>query len=182
MLTTNLLPPSAQKAVRLEEMRRIIQFFASGVAFIIAMGIVIAAAPYPSNIVVLQELKRSWALDEEASMRLGVNGIMARIETINRVLEALKANVSLSSRASRVSDEIFSRTGPGVEIQQLSVRDGEDIAMRGLAATRHDLLAFEKKLRESELFQDISSPLKNIIKETNITFDLQARLKPEFSL
>lgn len=181
MLTTNLLPPQSQKAVRLEEVRRIIRFFAIGIAFILAFGLLILAPSYFLNIAVRQELERSLALEKEASARLGVGDLTARISATSRVFRSLKENVSLSVRASRVSDEIFNRAGSGIEIKQLSIRAG-DVVMRGRAAARRDLLDFEKRLRESEMIQDISSPLKNIIKETDITFDIQVRLKPKFNL
>src|SRR3989338_3926269 len=142
LLTTNLLPPSSQKAVRLEEARRIIQFFAGGIAFIIAVGLVFLVAPYLLNVLVRQELERSRALEEEASARLEVNGTTARIKATARIFDSLKKNISVSTRASRVSDEIFSRAGSGIEIQQLAVRSGENITLKGFAATRRALLEF----------------------------------------
>lgn len=175
MLTTNLLPPSAQKAVFLEETRRIVRFFAGGIMVVIAVGLVLLVPPYFLNVAVRQELERSLALEEDASTKAGVDDLTARMAATNNAIDSLKKNVSGSSLASRISDEIFSSAGPEIGIQQLTVRSNGDITMHGFAVTRSDLLGFEKKLRESEHIKDVSSPLRNIIKETDIEFDIQCR-------
>lgn len=182
MLTTNLLPQNEQKNVRLEEVRRTVLFYGISLALILGAGFILLIPSYFLTFADQQELKRSLSIEEEAAQKLNIQALTESIRTAQVVLSSLHDFSATPSRASRIIKEIHQHTGTAITIQRIGVSTDGTLDLQGTAATRRELLAFEEALRSSKLFQDISSPLSNIIKETNISFNIRGRLQPDYSL
>ncbi|PIP33410.1 hypothetical protein COX69_02860 [Candidatus Falkowbacteria bacterium CG_4_10_14_0_2_um_filter_48_10] len=65
----------------------------------------------------------------------------------------------------------------GVKFTQITInKTNNEAIFKGLSARRDDLLAFKKKLEESNSFQDIVLPINNLLLKENIIFDIKARI------
>lgn len=55
-------------------------------------------------------------------------------------------------------------------------RNSRGIIIRGVAITREDLLKFTKSLEESGLFENIESPISNLLTKSDLSFELNMKI------
>ncbi len=180
MLTTNLLPAREKKEIRLEESRRVI-ILLSG--FLVANFIAASLLLFPSYLPLVIErrgLEDSLRLEETAALNLGVKEKIASMQRVVSVVNAVRSYAAESSRPSTLLQSFLENSGQGISISFLSINKNGEFTLIGRAATRRDLLGFEGRLREGKKIEDLSSPLSNIVRETNISFSLQGKLKSMF--
>lgn len=179
MLHTNLLPESEKLVVSYEWWQRIIHFFGFMGLCILAVGIILLAPAYLPSYVGRKELERLLVLEESARDTDSI-----RIKAEATALRAMVASVQEFSehrpKATQLFDVILNRQ-PGIEVSGMTIDVGT-VSITGHADARRNLLAFEQHLKDTGMFTAISSPLSNIIRETNITFTLQALLIKDFEL
>lgn len=121
-------------------------------------------------------MERAAKIEEEGGRRLRVSKTASNARNIKNIMFSVKNSVSLPAEISKLFNSIFSK-GTGIIINEMIIQKKENLIINGMASTRKSLLEFEKKLRDSSHIQNLSSPLSNIIKETNINFTLQGKLK-----
>lgn len=182
MLTTNLLPANSRRALWFEEVRQIIIFFAAGTIIILLIASSLLLPSYLPLFLERKELERKFMLEEEALQRLKVQETIVKIRSVKAAIVSLKNFVNTSGRASAILTSLLGKAGQNITITIATVRSSSEVSFRGIARTRQDLLSFEAALRNSGRFQDIASPLSNIIQETNISFVIEGKLKPAFGL
>lgn len=181
MLTINLLPPVSQDLARREQWFRVVRIAASAAAGIFFLGFVFLLPSYFPIFLRHRDLSRSLALEKEAVEKLHISETVAAIRTAQRELMLLQKFIAIPPRASDSMAAVMGVRGEGIAITSLTLK-GESIHLAGTAATRRFLLEFEKQLRESGRFQEVIIPLSNIVRETNISFSITAKLKPAFAL
>ncbi len=182
MLTINLLPPEERKFVRYKEMRRIILFFAGGLVAVFVIGSVLISPSFLPLYLERRELERSLRLEEEAGRALKVNETFERIRRLESVISRVRNFARTPPRASEILEELSVLAGSSITLDNVTIKKGGETILTGMAPGRRDLLQFEKNLRDSDKFQEISSPLSNIVRETNVNFTLQGKLKPAYGL
>lgn len=181
MLTANLLPKEEREAAVYRSLGRMSLFFAVCFIAIFALGSILLLPSYLPLLLSLKERTRTLAVEEEATHRLKVPAIRQEIEEVRRFTGALRSFLEPVPRASTLLEEFFRRS-KNITIQALTIEKTGAISLQGRAATRRDLLEFEKSLRESEILQELSLPLSQIVHEANISFTLIGKLKPEKAL
>lgn len=182
MLTTNLLPPQEKKAIWLEETRRLILFFLGLAAAGLLMLSALLLPSYLPLVIQRRGLEESLFLEEQAARRFQVRETLVGLEEILDKTNVIKSQATAPSRASDLLEQFLASAGPNITIAFFGVKSGGEVVLNGQAAGRRDLLQFEKTLRESSWFEDISSPLSNIIRETDINFSIRGRLKSVYRL
>lgn len=182
MLTINLLPSEEKKFVKLEETRRIILFFMGGLVIMFVIGSVFLSPSFLPLYLERKELERSLRLEEEARAALKVDEVFGRIRRFESAISSVRNFARVSPRASEILEELLAYAGSSILLDNVTVKKGGETILTGRAVARRDLLQFEKNLRDSGKFQEISSPLSNIVRETNINFTLQGKLKPAYGL
>ena len=98
------------------------------------------------------------------------------MRSISELVGSLKGAFQDDAAASSLIDSLFVAAG-SLSLETIIVRPDGMLNISGRAATRRDLLDFEKRLRELNLFQDVLFPLTNIVQQRDIHFSVQARLK-----
>lgn len=181
MLNINLLPAEEKRLVWFEESRRIVLFFALGIAAIFATSSILLLPSFLAFYLEKQELGRSIQLEEEASRRLKVSDILTASRKINLAIASIKEFSSDSSKADSLLENMLG-SADSVVLANIGIKKTGDVILSGIAPARLDLLNFEKKLRSSGIFQEIYFPLSNIIREVNINFIMQGKLNPKFGL
>lgn len=182
MLTINLLPLSERSRVRAEELSRMVRFFGSVLMLSFIVAAVFLSPSFLPMIFEERELERSLALLEERAENTKSREITANARSVSKTLSevgsAFERRARVSSIFSMFSDELPS----GIEVLNLTVKENGEVVVSGRAATRREILQFEDVLRKSGRFESLITPLSNIIRNTDIPFTIQGKLKPEFRL
>ncbi len=181
MLTTNLLPEQEKKAIWLEESRRLILFFTG---FVVVELVIVSFLLLPAYLPLVMQrrgLEESLRLEEEAAEHFQVKKTLVALRETVAEINLLKAQTLAPAKASEILDQFLS-SGSGITIAFFGIKSDGEVVLNGTAAARKDLLQFEKTLRESNKFEDITSPLSNIIRENNINFSIRGKLKSLYRL
>ena len=181
MFHANLLPDEEKKIVTLEQWLRVITFFGVAINGILVIGITMLAPAYLPLYFQNRELERAFSIQQQAARQVNAEQIVRSAAHIQAVIASLHQATDRPSGALAIFD-LFAAPPSGVVITAFSVDKGATVSLVGNATTRNNLLMFEQNLRDSSRFQDITSPLTNIIQETNITFTFKATLKPGYAL
>lgn len=182
MLSANLLPPEQKIILAYERADRVIRFFAIAlVLFFIVHTILILPAFLPQYSI-KDELARSYALEKAAFQKIRARETEEKIQTFSRTLEDINTHIAESDKASALLAMFFRFAETGVALSTLDIKNDGIVFISGTASTRRNLLAFEKEMRESERFLEISSPLSNIVEETNAQFTIRGTLKEQHRL
>jgi hypothetical protein len=177
VLTTNLLPPLEEKAIEFEKMRRIVNYFALILSCALLLATVFLLSAFLPVFFEEQELERSLTIEKQASEKLKVAETLNRARALKGILSSIQEYL-LHPSAYALFKEFRDYAGSGISISTLSIKKDGSVIVSGTAELRRDLLQFEKKLRDSGRFQEISSPLSNLIRESKINFTIQGKLKP----
>lgn len=177
MLDTNLLPPEARKALWYEEQRKLVVFFVILMSGIFLAGFALIVPSYASIEAEESGLNDRLRFEEGVTEKLLVNQSVARIIGVKSEISKVRGYFENSGAGSEFLTDFLGRAGGGILVSYLSVAKDGVVTIQGRAATRRDLLAFEKQLRESSLLQDISFPLSSIVRDKDIDFSIQGKLK-----
>lgn len=180
MLSTNLLLEEEKKAVILEKSLRVIKFFGISISGTLIIGITLLAPSYLPFYFQNHELTYQLSVRQEAVKKIDGTKIISDALQLKGAITSLRQN---ANNANIALDMLNLLTAPqaGIVVTDFTIQNA-DVTISGHADMRNDLLAFEQRLRDSSRFQDIASPLANIIQETNIKFSFKATLKTQFAL
>lgn len=181
MLTVNLLPPEEKKIIWTEETRRLVLFFAIISGSLLALGSILLLPSLLPLFFEKQVVNQNLTSIEESATNLKVEKVLAEGRRQKEIISSLKKLISSAPKASPLLEKILKTPAPGVNISYLTISK-KGTVLTGTATTRRNLLNFEKTLRDSGIFQGISSPLSSIIRETNLDFSIQGELKPPYGL
>lgn len=181
MLHTNLLPEQEKKAIILDQWLRIITFFSSALSITLIIGITLLAPSYIPLYFLNRELNYSLFIQQETAKKIDQKSIVSDASNIKAVIVSLHQTTDIPSGALEIFD-LLATTQSGIIVSGFTVDKDGRVGITGNATTRSNLLAFEQRLRDSSHFQDIASPLSNIIQETNINFNFKGTLKPNVAL
>lgn len=182
MLSTNLLPPQQKNIIWFEEMRRYVRFFAIAAALIFVAASALLSPSYLPIIITTRDFERRFSMEEETARTLQSAETIGEAKQLKRRLQSLKERFSAPPKASPLLSQFLGELPSGIIVSSFALKKDGEVSMRGEAETRRGLLEFEQILRESEKFEAISSPLSNIIRETDINFFIQGKLKIRFRL
>ena len=182
MLNTNLLPAQEKKNFVYEQWRRLILVLGGALAVGLAIGIVFVTPSYLPLFFQQRELERRLEIEQSAYQALRPRETEEQAKTIDLRVRKLKNAGAKPPAASRIFKTLLSGTASGITISSFSVEKNRNLALAGQASTRQDLLNFEQTLRASGRFEEIASPLSDIIQERAINFSMRGRAKPEYGL
>jgi len=103
----------------------------------------------------------------------------APIRELGRVAGLLDAlNVKLDTEPmTELLDNIVLVRPPGIEIASITFeRSPLSFSLRGTASTRDALVAYKRALEDLERVTEVSSPISDLAKSTNLEFTLSVRL------
>lgn len=182
MLTTNLLPIEEKKLVRFEQDRRLVKFFGISATTIALVGAILLLPSYVLLLSYHKNLEQTLELGEAAAEKLQASELLAAAHTRETMIKDARAYLMRPPRAFALLDSFTPSDAPGVSVNSFMVQSGNMILINGFAASRHDLLNFEKKIRDANILQNLSFPVSNIVRSKDINFTMQGKLKPEHGL
>ncbi|MBI3273656.1 MAG: hypothetical protein HYZ69_00775 [Candidatus Colwellbacteria bacterium] len=182
MLSANLLPPEQKTIVMRELTGRTIRFFAAVFVFVFFLHTIFILPFFFSTYFIKNVLERSLALEQGAAEKLRVPKIAEEALGLKNMLKKIFTHAAESDKASLSFKKFFEFAETGVTLSTVHIEQNGTIFLTGTASTRRNLLLFEKELRQSGRFLEISSPLSNIIEETNAQFTIRGILKELYRL
>ena len=179
MLSTNLLPFQEKKALQYEDARRIILLFAVSLVGILLIGIILLFPSYISHMLERRELEYRLAVVDEAVNKLEVQRTLTRVASTKSALTMIQ-NFALISGRLPAFLHFFAAEKSGIRITTISAHRDATVTITGSANTRSNLLDFEKSLRDANMFQELHSPISNILREVNINFTFEGTLREHY--
>ncbi|MDP3958351.1 MAG: hypothetical protein Q8Q36_02725 [bacterium] len=173
----NLLPDSAKEAARAEYRRRLA--VSSLVLFLTASFFVFLflAPSYLLAYVKLASLEERRALFRKSIEEATAVKELALLEAELSVLRPKEAAPPVAA----LIEAVVKDKGPSVRLRQFSYeRRGKTAKfdVSGSAATRASLIAFVDRLKKREEFEDVFSPVSNLVRDKDVEFTVQISLTP----
>ncbi len=181
MLDANLIPEEQKKIIASEQWLRVMRFFGIGATAILIIGIALLAPSYLPLYFQSRELERGLNMRQVAGKKINADEILAVVSNVQSIISSLRQSAANPAGALGIFD-LLTVNQQGIDISAFNIDQLGNLSITGHANTRANLLAFEQRLRDSSRFQDITSPLANMIQETDITFNFKGALKPIYML
>lgn len=182
MSSINLLPEQEKKRFSREEVLKIARFFSSAGTAVFIFAAILMLPSYFYLTFGASEFARALKIEEDAYRSLGVEEKLRQIKDVRVKLGVIRDYAASAPSASALIEKFLESDGNGIAIANLIIRKDGSASIGGTAETRRDLLNFEKKLRDANIFRELNFPISNIIREADINFSLQGKLNPEHSL
>ena len=172
--TLNLLPPKDQAHVGYERMGRFFFLFHGIIATLVLIGIILLLPSY-FFIYFQHAAVQKQIMAEEEYLKLKNNeGVEHAIQETNKKIRAV-AGAGFSKHPS-VTPLVFSiveQAGDSISLGLFSYHAEEKkIEIRGVAATRDELLTFVNRLKNNPGFTSVDSPVTNILKDRENKFTI----------
>lgn len=139
------------------------------------MGIFLAALFYSSNLILKSYYKKltqqsNLIISDSRAGNSQAKEMSGRLDYIDGLQkEFITWSFALEEISKRTNDEII--------FYSISFNKKEKQAiLRGLAKSRNGLIAIKEELEASEIFANINFPIKNILEQSNISFEIKANL------
>lgn len=178
MLTTNLLPENDKKTISLVKTARLMRVIAFAMASLLIANAVFLLPTFLPLLFERRELRRELVTGKEAREKFQTNTRFQEMKKLSGAVKEIRSYISHPQYASRILDAIADHGIAGIFVETVTVSEAGAVSITGRAATRKALIDFEEKFKASEYMENISSPLSNIIRESNISFTMQGNLKP----
>ena len=177
MITLNFTSPEQRDANQFQKNYRIIQ---SVMIVSVITLVIISAVLFISQIILQEKLDTITAdtleimeqVEDERSLNLsetvqGFNSLLGNVSKIQTEYSAW----------SNILIEISGSTTNGVIINSINLqKSNSSFQFSGIADTRDSLLAFKTNLEQSPFFNNIESPISNLLTKENISFSLTGEI------
>lgn len=179
----SLLTENYQKEFRREKNQRLLLSLAMLLATSIVIGIVFMLPTYFSLIFTKDDVLRLLKASEEVFVRKEFKSLEDKITAVNNLINLYEANEKRRFSYSPILASITKNTSSLIELKNVALRRGDDgaftIILEGEAAQRTTLLGYIAKLGKVSEFEDVRSPITNLLKESNANFVLNIKIKPD---
>lgn len=170
----NLLPPQKKKELLKSLILAHFQLMCF-VCLVVAVGLV------GTLVLVRGQVKRNFNDVQAAAAGMHTEktaDITEQIKQINLYLKDIKDLQNKHISWTDVVDNIMALVPPKVRLESLTMEEGGQIRLTGMAATRDDALTMLKSLRETAYLTDVVSPLSNILQKENVNFEFTMKFVP----
>lgn len=142
------------------------------IAFVLLLPTIFLAAFQKSEAV------RAVALENENQKHINLAADAEALESAGRLAGAVLGADANKFSPYLLFESIIRDAPPALRFDALQIRsDEKKIVIRGFAPTRSSLLVFIANLEKNPLIAGASSPVANLVKETDITFSISAAMR-----
>ncbi|MBI4708839.1 MAG: PilN domain-containing protein [Candidatus Portnoybacteria bacterium] len=176
MIYLNLLPPEEKVNIsRGLALRRGIAF-GSFFLFLIFIFLVLLASIWFYLFIQAQSIENIIKKNEPSQENKTLLEFKKEVGELNLGLQNAVQIEGQIKRYSSMIEELASLASGGIKFKELSF-DENKVSLAGLALTRAELLAFKEALEKSSNFENVESPLSNLLKQNNIDFSFVFKIK-----
>ena len=173
MIRINLLPPQRKKEINLDKMNRWLIFFGSGLLILILIFVLLALNSYFYLLITLSSQQKLIDRSQGGSELQEVNQLEEEINQANQKIDQIYNLQSQFIHWTPVIEELIDLTPSGIYFTNFSYQQtANQVQLSGHAKKREDLLQLKKSIESSQYFQEIESPLTNLLKQEDIDFNL----------
>ena len=175
----NLLPPEDQTTIGHERLRRYVVVCCGGIAVLLSMGIILLLPTYFFLYFQNRGIVELLTARLETSKSAQAEETELRVTEVNETLRRLQTDYALRESALTSNMQTLFREAPaGITLLTFSYeKETSRISLRGTATTRNDLLQFISAIRNHPLFEQVESPVENILQDRDVSFTLSFSVK-----
>ncbi len=174
----NLLPISEREKVHSDLFKKQINTFGLFIALIFFGSSIFILNTYAFLKIQTRELKQSLNLEEVKTETQEVKTLEVEIKNLNARLSAYQKFRIEKQPALNVFLKIKDAVPPGANLNALLYDAGaRKIILSGIASSRDDVVLMESRLKDSNFFENLESPLSNFLDKTNSKFNFTFYLK-----
>lgn len=180
MIKLNLLPPTEKKYYQIETIRRFVVFLSIGLFVILLLFIGLLIFNYLFISFQLEPTMRQLEIEKATEKARKVEEFEKQIKETNRKITLLTNIKKEAAPISPVLDKLTaSSAGKNSYLKTFSIdRRTNAIKIEGFSSTRDQVIKIQDNLKNDSSFSDINAPYSNFLKQTNIDFTFDFKLKP----
>lgn len=175
MLNLNLLSPSERANIAYEFRARAVMSVGAVLSLVCAVAIILLL---PTLFLVefqKSEAVRAVALETASQAKLKLDVDVAALDASERLARAVVRHETDQKTLTPLFEAVIRGTPPAIRLDSIQFRAGSrEFALKGFAPTRSSLLEFLSALDRDPLIAKTSSPVSNLIKETEVEFSFTA--------
>lgn len=173
MLHLNLLPPEEKENLRYAMQSRALVAVAGVSLAAIAVFIVLLLPAFFRISLQTADVLRALRIETEAQERTGIAAEIARIRAANHLAEAVLQERAGQRAVAPLIEAALGAVPPAVSLSRLRFKaEARELTMEGLSSSRAMLLSFINDLKGLPAVAGVSSPITNLIRETDIRFTI----------
>lgn len=175
-ITINLLPPEKKK--ELKGLRVVGVIFKIGVSAMIALVVLFVFLLFCVEAILIQKRAFDKEIDQFVSMKhyQEVKKSQEDIKQYNNQAQQIKRGFSNKENYWELINEINGVMPDDIFLKRMLIAEGT-LRFSGFALHRETLLVLDGRLKESERFSDVESPISNIVANENIEFEFNMKIK-----
>jgi len=170
MIKLNLLPPQEKELLRLAQIQRWIILYGSAILLSSLIFIFLLSVIWFSLFIELKSLDASLSIAKQSSQGQDLKAQQGLVEELNAQIERISRFQKTHKTYSAILISLANMLPSDVKIIGLTINKQNKMSINGFAQRREGVLALQKSLKNSAIFTDVSGPLSNLTKQTNINF------------
>lgn len=171
MIKLNLLPPKEKEEAKLADFIRWLIFFATPISIFLIIFILLLVGTFFSLFVMTRAQEEAIKIRESDSKMQELFQTEERIAEINQILDQVYNKQKETISWTLILEEMSKIMPNGAYLTNFSYnKNNNTISLIGWADERKDVLSVEKLLEENPLFEQVNSPLSNLLKQREINF------------
>jgi Tfp pilus assembly protein PilN len=174
----NLLPPKLKNEYQTYLNHRFMIFFGSSATFVLLVFIILLGATFAFLEIQTIALEQQIEVLEASEQNRRFSELH---ESLSELIQQYRSADMLDDKilpTHPVLEEVVSLVPAGIYLNNLNFnRERKEILISGFAPQREQVIEFEAGFNDSEIFEKVVSPLANLIKETDITFNFTIILR-----
>jgi hypothetical protein len=173
---TNILPQEYKRSIKKEYRLRLLTTSMVLLGFLVLGSAVLLIPSYLMSNAVEKTLEGEIVSAESSGASSERTTITEPLYRTKRELEYLALEGRSRSFEETVRT-IVSIAPAGVSITRIALEEGDAaVRLSGIAATRGDLLLFNDRIEEEEVFSDVELPVSSLAKGVDISFSMELSL------
>lgn len=180
MIKLNLLPPVEKKYYQIETVRRFVVFLSIGLFIISLIFIGLLVFNYLFVSFQLEPIAQQLEIEKATEKAKKVEEFEKQIKETNRKITLITTIKKEAAPISPIIDKIvISSIGKDSYLKTFSIdRRAGTAKIEGFSSTRNQVIKIQDSLKNESTLSDINAPYSNFLKQTNIDFIFDFKLKP----
>ncbi|MBI4262088.1 PilN domain-containing protein [Candidatus Uhrbacteria bacterium] len=176
MILLNILPPKKRIEYELVQSARfLVGFFEVLLAITGAVALILVIARTSLRNRVEQIVQPPRAADAI------VTTLEGQVQSFNTLVRTIDTVSERSFPWSLIVEDLVTRVPNTIHLSALAMEQDKKLTIRGIAATRNDLLEFKNRLEQSPWVGALEFPNTNLLTPVSVPFEIRATVRPEFT-
>ena len=179
----SLITPVYEKNVRNEKIRRLVLVFFALLILVSIIGAIFMLPSYFYAAFSIDQVLRRLKSSEEVLLKRNFKVIEEKIGSINETIYIFEKNESRRRELAPLLIKIANTTPQSITLKLLKLEMDKNgsarLTINGRAERREDFLSYVEKLKELPEAEAIISPVTNLLKDTDVVFVLEFKVKKE---